>query len=83
MVTATRLTAVGTEPGMPVDAELRTLLERHVSATGSVRASELLADWRVARAQFWRVAPKEAGSVEHAAAAGQPYAVTVPSSAAT
>jgi glutamate synthase domain-containing protein 2/glutamate synthase domain-containing protein 1/glutamate synthase domain-containing protein 3 len=39
-------------------AELRALLEQHVSYTGSARAAELLERWEDASAGFWRVAPK-------------------------
>ncbi|HET8985409.1 MAG TPA: glutamate synthase-related protein, partial [Trueperaceae bacterium] len=91
MVTATRLgaagtdsaRAAGTDAARSADTELKALLEQHVAATGSVRASELLADWRVARAQFWRVEPKASGYPEPVEVGSQPYAATVPSSAAT
>ncbi|MGH2683627.1 MAG: glutamate synthase-related protein [Actinomycetota bacterium] len=38
--------------------ELRALVERHLRATGSARAREMLDDWDRARTSFWRVAPK-------------------------
>ena len=79
MVTATRLSAVAeAEP----EAQLKELLERHVTATGSPRATGLLADWKNSRSTFWLVTPKETGTAMVASAA-QPYAATVPSSAAT
>jgi glutamate synthase domain-containing protein 3 len=37
--------------------EVRTLLERHATLTGSERARSLLADWEAAGSAFWRVAP--------------------------
>ena len=40
------------------EAQLRTLLEEHAAHTGSLRAKALLADWPVARAAFWKVAPR-------------------------
>ena len=53
---------------------LRGLLERHVEATGSPRAAELLASWPDAVAEFRHVRPKadirrleaEAEGTEHA-----------------
>src|SRR5690606_6136443 len=55
MVTATRLSAT---LAAEQEAQLRALLERHVAATGSPRAAELLADWKNSRSLFWHVAPK-------------------------
>jgi len=80
MVTATRL---GSLAAATAEADLRALLERHVAATGSLRAADLLADWKNARSQFWRVAPKQTATAEPVEADSQPYAATVPSSAAT
>ncbi|HLU82159.1 MAG TPA: hypothetical protein VKZ43_02045, partial [Trueperaceae bacterium] len=79
MVTATRLSAT---LAAEQEAQLRALLERHVAATGSPRAAELLADWKNSRSLFWHVAPKETTPAQ-AVSEAQPYAATVPSSAAT
>jgi glutamate synthase domain-containing protein 3 len=38
--------------------ELRTLLERHVRHTGSVRGAALLEEWDGAVPHFWRVSPR-------------------------
>ena len=38
-------------------AEVRSLVERHVEATGSAHAASLIANWDVVSAMFWRVAP--------------------------
>jgi glutamate synthase (ferredoxin) len=38
--------------------EVRTLLERHVTLTGSTRAQRLLDDWEASGMGFWRVAPR-------------------------
>jgi glutamate synthase (ferredoxin) len=47
----------------PLDAgdadEVRGLVERHHELTGSVRASELLADWEASAALFVRVIPND------------------------
>jgi len=83
--------AAGAEVGEDDGAELKRLLERHVALTGSPRASELLADWTSAKSRFWRVAPSadpvalpDVVDGEGAELDGsQPYAATVPSSAAT
>jgi glutamate synthase (ferredoxin) len=49
-------------------ATLRELLERHVSLTGSIRATELLQRFGEAARQFWRVAPRaEVARIESAA----------------
>jgi glutamate synthase (ferredoxin) len=40
------------------DEELRTLLERHVRHTGSVRGAALLEEWDGAVPHFWRVSPR-------------------------
>jgi glutamate synthase domain-containing protein 2/glutamate synthase domain-containing protein 1/glutamate synthase domain-containing protein 3 len=52
------------------DEELRTLLERHLRHTGSLRAAELLEDWDDAAPRFWRVTPRgiEATAVRDAVA---------------
>jgi glutamate synthase domain-containing protein 2/glutamate synthase domain-containing protein 1/glutamate synthase domain-containing protein 3 len=42
---------------------LRTLIERHVSATGSAHARSLLEDWGTALASFWRVIPRAAVAI--------------------
>jgi len=39
-------------------AELRSLIERHVQATGSAHAQDILDRWRETVGQFWRVVPK-------------------------
>jgi glutamate synthase (NADPH/NADH) large chain len=41
------------------EAVLRSLVERHVAATDSAWAAEMLADWDRARHRFWQVCPKE------------------------
>ena len=96
MVTATRLgaraprsagdAAQGTG-GQGDDAELRLLLERHLAVTGSARAQDLLSDWPSSMRLFWKVVPSAAPAVpagaDGAAGEAQPYAATVPSSAAT
>jgi glutamate synthase domain-containing protein 3 len=38
--------------------DVRTLLERHATLTGSSRAWELLDDWEATGSAFWRVAPR-------------------------
>ncbi len=38
-------------------AAVKALVEEHLTATGSVRAAALLADWPVEVGRFWRVAP--------------------------
>jgi glutamate synthase domain-containing protein 2/glutamate synthase domain-containing protein 1/glutamate synthase domain-containing protein 3 len=48
--------------------QLRDLVERHATLTGSRRAQALLDDWETAGDQFWRVAPKS--ELEHVAAEG-------------
>jgi glutamate synthase (ferredoxin) len=48
--------------------ELRALLERHASLTGSARATALLLEWPEERKRFWRVAPRaEVARIESAA----------------
>jgi glutamate synthase domain-containing protein 3 len=52
-------------------AEVRELVERHATLTGSVRATRLLEDWSTAVEGFWRIAPKtELERVASAEAAG-------------
>ena len=41
------------------EAELKTLVERHLSETGSRRAAEILQNWQAERAHFVQVCPKE------------------------
>jgi glutamate synthase (NADPH/NADH) large chain len=38
---------------------LRSMIEEHCAETGSVWASELLAEWDVQLPRFWQVVPKE------------------------
>ncbi len=38
-------------------AEVRTLIERHVAATGSARGQAILDDWEQQAAAFWRIEP--------------------------
>jgi glutamate synthase (ferredoxin) len=40
-------------------ASVRTLIEKHVAATGSKRGQELLADWAKSAARFVKVMPKD------------------------
>ncbi|MBQ7208133.1 MAG: glutamate synthase large subunit [Lentisphaeria bacterium] len=47
------------EPGTEAEKELKELIEAHHRATGSVRASSMLADWERYRAKFVRVFPVE------------------------
>jgi glutamate synthase domain-containing protein 3 len=42
---------------------LRTLIERHVAATGSAHARGLLDDWDTALGSFWRVIPRAAVAI--------------------
>lgn len=42
------------------DAEVRTLIERHLQPTGSRRAHHLLADWETTRGLLRRVVPTAA-----------------------
>jgi glutamate synthase (NADPH) large chain len=42
---------------------LRTLIERHVAATGSAHARGLLDDWETALGSFWRVIPRAAVAI--------------------
>jgi glutamate synthase (ferredoxin) len=39
-------------------AQVRELIERHATLTGSARASHVLADWDQAASRLWRIAPK-------------------------
>jgi glutamate synthase domain-containing protein 3 len=39
---------------------LKTMIERHHTLTGSVKAKALLDDWQAALATFWKVAPHPA-----------------------
>ena len=39
--------------------ELKTLIERHATETGSMKAREILANWSVEKANFLQVCPKE------------------------
>jgi glutamate synthase domain-containing protein 2/glutamate synthase domain-containing protein 1/glutamate synthase domain-containing protein 3 len=48
--------------------DLRELIERHATLTGSRRAAAVLADWETTSDQFWRVAPKT--DLERVAAEG-------------
>jgi glutamate synthase (NADPH/NADH) large chain len=41
------------------ESQLRGLIERHVTETGSRRAAEILADWETEKAHFLQVCPKE------------------------
>jgi glutamate synthase (NADPH/NADH) large chain len=41
------------------EVTLKTLIENHAKYTGSVRASELLADWNASRGKFIKVMPIE------------------------
>jgi glutamate synthase domain-containing protein 3 len=48
----------------PADArEVREMIQAHRDATGSERAGKILEDWRVFRALFKKVAPREATQV--------------------
>ena len=47
------------EPGTGAEKELKSLIEAHFRATGSARASSMLADWEQYRARFVRVFPVE------------------------
>jgi len=40
--------------------EVQRLIARHVDATGSAHARELLANWETVRGQFWHVIPTAA-----------------------
>jgi glutamate synthase domain-containing protein 3 len=54
---------VALERGLsPEGAEhLRRLVERHLAATGSARAAELLERWDASLRFFWKVTPKDSG----------------------
>ena len=41
------------------EAHLKSLVEDHVAATHSMRASGLLHDWKSEAARFWQICPKE------------------------
>ncbi len=41
------------------EAELRGLIQRHADETGSVKASQILQDWEIERANFVQICPKE------------------------
>ncbi|MEX0810154.1 MAG: glutamate synthase large subunit [Dongiaceae bacterium] len=41
------------------EAELRRLIEEHVAETQSRFAAQLLNDWKLERARFWQIVPKE------------------------
>ena len=41
------------------EAHLKSLVEDHLAATRSVRASELLHDWKSEITRFWQICPKE------------------------
>jgi glutamate synthase domain-containing protein 2/glutamate synthase domain-containing protein 3 len=43
--------------GLAELAEVRTLVERHVAATGSARGQAILAGWEAQATAFWRVEP--------------------------
>jgi len=45
-------------PGEHHLGELRALVERHLEATGSPHAREILEEWEGARNSFWRVTPR-------------------------
>jgi glutamate synthase (NADPH) large chain len=45
--------------GLPDEAHLRTLIERHAIYTGSARAKALLANWEASRDRFVKVYPHE------------------------
>ena len=54
----TQLVRMDSLSGGPDEEKLRGLIERHASATGSLWARGLLAQWSETRAQFCRVIPK-------------------------
>ncbi len=62
---------VGLEPLTPgIDEDLlRTMVERHLTLTGSVKAQALLGDWETTKRKVWKVAPHP--SNEDATAAEQ------------
>lgn len=41
------------------EAQLKSLIEDHLAATGSMHAKRLLADWETTLSQVWQVCPKE------------------------
>lgn len=41
------------------EAHLKSLIEDHLAATHSLRASELLHDWKSEITRFWQICPKE------------------------
>ncbi len=47
------------EPGSESEHELKSLIEQHLTETGSPRAQEMLADWEQYRPRFVRVFPVE------------------------
>ena len=59
----------GQHLGQPDEVTLKTLIERHVAATGSARGQAILADWNNARGKFVKVLPHEYKRVLEARAA--------------
>jgi glutamate synthase domain-containing protein 3 len=47
--------------------EVRTLIQRHVDATGSAHARAILDHWNEAASAFWRVIPTAALEIQAAA----------------
>jgi glutamate synthase (ferredoxin) len=48
------------------EAHLKGLLEEHVERTGSIKATELLADWSNSLAKFWQLVPPSEASTPEA-----------------
>jgi glutamate synthase (NADPH/NADH) large chain len=63
------INAAGEHLGQPDEVTLKTLIEKHVAATGSVRGQVILADWSNARSMFVKVLPHEYRRVLEARAA--------------
>ena len=61
--------AAGEHLGQPDEVTLKTLIEKHVAATGSARGQAILADWNNARGKFVKVLPHEYKRVLEARAA--------------
>ncbi len=59
----------GQHLGQPDEVTLKTLIEKHVAATGSARGQAILADWNNARGKFVKVLPHEYKRVLEARAA--------------
>jgi glutamate synthase (NADPH/NADH) large chain len=61
--------AAGEHLGQPDEVTLKTLIEKHVAATGSARGQAILADWNTYRGKFVKVLPHEYKRVLEARAA--------------